>query len=550
MTPLSARSPDANARALQSEPADLDIPRDVPSMNQALPSSKFSGRARGVLMNLVFTVAIQIVSVAGQLLTVPFYLRAWGDAVYGDWLTLSALSSYLSLSDMGMQQYVLNRLTEHHVRREKSQFDKTLRSGLLLYYALSSLALSVLLGLTLGLPWRHWFNGRAMSGLAVPATVVILGLSTIVLVWCGFFGGMFRVFGAAQKMTAIGLMQRVLVLAGTLAVLSAHRGPVFMAALQLVVPILFLAALVVVLKRGYTDLTFGISGATARSALALLGPSALFAVLALATGLTNQGTLLITSSLLGPVAVTGFATSRTAANAVRQVVSLLNNVAWPEFTRLGASGPSPGLSTAHRVLVKSGSLLAVWIVCSLWFTGFALYTIWTRGRARFDIWLFRLLLIDVLLQTPAWASSVLLVATNRHRSLTILYVIQGALVIVACPVAIKVFGIAGVGVVLASMNFLLFGFVVPVWVQRQLGERPGEYFREIYAKLLPIAAAAMATAWAFQHAGVTGPRGIVGAVLVTFLPVAVGAAWWLRPAEREFVLSLLRGRRQTKGPAL
>ncbi len=502
-------------------------------------------RGRSVLLNLSFSVAGQVVGVAGQLLMVPFFLRAWGAALYGDWLTLSALSSYLTLTDMGMQLYVINRLTGHQVRCERRKFDETLHSALFLYVVLSSMALAGLFVLTLGLPWRHWFDERAMNGVAVRGTVVLLGTGALVLVWCGFFGGIYRIFASPQKTAAIALAVRTTILVASLIVLGVHRGPALMAATQLVVVIAALVWTVFDLKREYPILTFGLRHAKPRAALGMLLPSALFAVLALANGLTTQGTLLITSSLLGPIAVTGFATSRTVANAVRQLVTLLNNVAWPEFTRLKASDRSPELSVAYRLLTKAGSLLAVWMVCSLWFVGPALYALWTGGRAKFDIWLFRLLLVDVLLQTPAWASGVLLTSTNRHRPLAMLYLIQGTVAVILCPIAIKIFGMVGVGLVLVGTNFPLFGFLVPSWAARELGESPGQFFRDIYGKFAPLFCMTMSMAWAAQRIGATGRLGVIVTVVVTLVPVTIGGAWWLRPMERALAISLFwRSRRR------
>jgi O-antigen/teichoic acid export membrane protein len=507
------------------------------------------GRGRGVLLNLFFSVAGQVVGVAGQLLTVPFFLRAWGDAVYGDWLTLSALSSYLSLTDMGMQLYIINRLTRHEVRGERSEFEETFSSALILYSLFSSLAMVALFGLTFGLPWRHWFAGRAMTGVAIPTTVALLGVSILLSVWCGFFGAMHRSYGRPQKYTALLLGLRVAVLSTTLIVLWSRRGPVFLAASQFFLSFVILFLTVVDLKREHSGLSFRLQRANVRTAVSMVLPSALFAVLSVANGLTNQGTLLVTSSVLGPVAVTAFATSRTLANAVRQVVTLLNNVAWPEFTRLESSGNSQALSEAYRVLVKAGSLFAMWIVSALWFTGPTIYLLWTGGRAKFDLYLFRLFLVDVLLQTPSWASGMLLVSTNRHRPLAMLYVIQGIVAVALCPLAIKLFGVVGVAGVLVGTNFPLFGFLVPAWAQRLLGEGAKAFFLEIYCKMLPILALVATATWMAHRIAPTGLPGAVVATLCTFVPVAVGGAWWLRPSERDLALSLFRrrhGRRSDK----
>src|ERR1700676_1377462 len=60
-----------------------------------------SGLPRRLLHGLGANSLNPIVAAAIQLGSVPLLLHAWGVAKYGDWLILSAIPSYLSLSDIG-----------------------------------------------------------------------------------------------------------------------------------------------------------------------------------------------------------------------------------------------------------------------------------------------------------------------------------------------------------------------------------------------------------------------------------------------------------------
>src|SRR5260370_24767798 len=61
-----------------------------------------AGRVRGRLIRGFGATALgPVVTAIIQLGTVPLLLHAWGAAKYGDWLLLSAVPSYLGLSDMG-----------------------------------------------------------------------------------------------------------------------------------------------------------------------------------------------------------------------------------------------------------------------------------------------------------------------------------------------------------------------------------------------------------------------------------------------------------------
>ena len=43
----------------------------------------------------------QIINIASRIVLVPLFLLAWGADIYGEWLLLSSMVAYLSLTEMG-----------------------------------------------------------------------------------------------------------------------------------------------------------------------------------------------------------------------------------------------------------------------------------------------------------------------------------------------------------------------------------------------------------------------------------------------------------------
>src|SRR5215210_4437181 len=72
----------------------------------------------------------QVINLALRVLLPPLFLKAWGADVYGEWLVLSSFVAYLSLTDMGGQMYIFNRLTESYAQGDISLFRRTLHTGL------------------------------------------------------------------------------------------------------------------------------------------------------------------------------------------------------------------------------------------------------------------------------------------------------------------------------------------------------------------------------------------------------------------------------------
>jgi O-antigen/teichoic acid export membrane protein len=292
------------------------------------------------------------------------------------------------------------------------------------------------------------------------------------------------------------------------------------------------------LRRRHPRVAFSLARAGRATALSLLGPSALYLLILVANGLTIQGTVLVASALLGPAAVTTFATARTLVSAVRQVVASINHVLAPELTRLDALGATERLALAHRIVVKVTSAVSLWLAASLFFIGPLIYALWTSGRAQFDNEMFRWLLLYALLQTPWLASQWVLLATNRHAGVAVLYLVQGVLALGACALAVPRFGLPGIALALVATDFLTFGLIVPLWAQRHVREGVLRYALEVY---LPLAAASAVAFFAGAAAHAATGDGLVSLVAV---PAAVGAAvagalyLWLRGPERAAVAGL------------
>lgn len=61
----------------------------------------------------------QIVTVIVQLVGVPILLYSWGAQLYGEWLILSAIPAYLSMSDLGFSQSAGNDMTARVARNDR-----------------------------------------------------------------------------------------------------------------------------------------------------------------------------------------------------------------------------------------------------------------------------------------------------------------------------------------------------------------------------------------------------------------------------------------------
>lgn len=500
-------------------------------------------RARVVLRTGVWSVGTQAVTVATQFVLVPFYLRAWGSELYGDWLTLSAMVAYLVLAEAGMQSYVVNRLTGKVVRGEWEELRRELASATALYVIAIGMAVCGLAVVSLGLPLERWFADRPI-GSAAPLVAAVLGAQVAASLGRGLCNGLYRIIGRADLGQRSVFLMRLTTLAAVLATLIAGGSPISVASVQLATTVLATAVMVLETSRREPRARLGLSGADLSLARTFVAPSLLFLLITLAMALTVQGTVLAVSTLLGAAAVVTLATTRTVANAVRQVVGLFMNAVWPEVTRIEAGGDLEKLARAHRLSAKVACALAVPLVAALFFAGPTLYEIWTRGRADGNVTLLRLLLLDALASAPWLASSTVLIAINRHRGVAWLNLLAGVLIVSLSMALIPTFGVGAIGAVVLSVNAAVFGVAVPVWAQRATGDTFGSYAATIY---LPVGAVALVTLGGTGLLAHAVPNGLPGIVVVSCTSLSLSAALFWRlifdEGERALLLRPLRSRR-------
>src|SRR3984893_6799806 len=128
-----------------------------------------------LLRGLGATALGPIVTAFIQLGAVPLLLHSWGVAKYGDWLILSAIPSYLGLSDLGFGDASGSDMTMRVAAGDRKGAIETFQSSWVLLSVVS-----VIVGLVAAIavwhvPWHHWVKLTSLSDVQASAVVLVLG---------------------------------------------------------------------------------------------------------------------------------------------------------------------------------------------------------------------------------------------------------------------------------------------------------------------------------------------------------------------------------------
>jgi O-antigen/teichoic acid export membrane protein len=493
---------------------------------------------RRILAGMGLSTGIILVTMVGQVVAVPMYLTHWGTQIYGEWLILTNLIANLSFLNLGVQSYVSNRLIAHYVRGELDEGTHLLHAALRLYVVLCSLALAVTLALVAcpGIP--AWLQIIETPAIHARLILGIQGLLATYAILGGLLMSLFRVTQQLPRQLRYALIERIVFLAVPMAVAVLGGYPLRASLVSgLVIAGVVCVEIWDVNRR--SPYPIGLSGSSWRAPMALLGPSLVFFAVSVATPLLSTGMTVVISTVIGAVAVAVFNTTLMLSNMIRLMINQGLNVLWPEITAAAAVAGAPGrLARWHRLIIKLVGGLVLIASAGLSLFGADVLAVWTRGKIQVDPWLNLLLVVYLVIQTPALVSRVFGLATNHQGEV---FRVEVTTAIISISLAVWMLPRLGVrGVALA----LIIGQAIgTVWVMklacRWTSDAWTSLLKEGVVRGLPtvLIMVLMSLGIRYLRPGVIGQAlGFAGAgIIATYL------AWrtWFTNSERSLVVTRL-----------
>jgi O-antigen/teichoic acid export membrane protein len=431
---------------------------------------------RRLLRGLGATALGPIVTAVIQLGTVPWLLHSWGAAKYGDWLILSAIPSYLGLSDLGFGDASGSDMTMRVAAGDRKGALETFQSSWVLL-SLVSLGVGLLAaGAVWHLPWHHWVKLGTLSDARASRVVFILSIYVLVSQQCGILESGFRCDGNFATGTIGGTLLRVVETASGTAVGILTGNFVWAAATYLTSRFAGTIVYGLILHKKSPWLTVGFSFATLSRIRKLAAPAFGFVALPLANAISIQGFTLVIASVLGSVAVAQFSTLRTLTRINFQLMAVIAWAMWPELSRAFGEGNIPLARKLHRHAYQAGLALSILTGSTLWFFGPTLHHFWIRNAVAFDSNCFHILLLVTFVNSMWFTSSVVPMSTNAHHRITLVFVLLSLLSVGVARVLLVRLGLSGAAMALLPIDITMTYLVLRTSL-RQLKQSLSAFFR-------------------------------------------------------------------------
>lgn len=397
-----------------------------------------------------------------QLVGVPVLLHYWGTQLYGEWLILSAIPTYLSMTDLGFSQSAANDMTQRMARRDLEGALAVFQSLGALVFTVALLGLLVVIALLMLLPVGRWMHFQALSVPDVRWVLALLAAEVLVRLTEGVSHAGYRAMGDYALHVGIFYSTLLAQSAAVWLVAASGFGPVAAAATMLAVRIVEAPVVAWLLVRRHGELRFGFERAARGHLAALVKPAFANISMPLAQAFNLQGMVLAIGATLGPLAVVTYSTLRTLTRVALQAVMTVSQAAEPELAAAYGSGERSLLAELYVHALRAGLWLSCAAALVLALVGAPLLAFWTRGKVAMDVALFRWLLLSAVLGALWFSSLTALKAANRHARAAALYaVITGATVLLAAG-ALHVTGqLASAGMALVLIDVVMIGFCLP-----------------------------------------------------------------------------------------
>jgi O-antigen/teichoic acid export membrane protein len=401
-----------------------------------------------------------VVTAAIQLGTVPVLLHAWGAAKYGDWLLLSAIPSYLGLSDLGFGNASGSEMAMQVAAEDRQGALETFQSSWVLVTLVSIAALVLGFLLAWWVPWQHWLKLSDLSSKQAAGVILLLGAQVVICQQCGIAESGYRSDGYFASGQFLAAMMRLSEALGAMIAALMGAGVLGVACTYLVVRSVGTIGYILLLRRLSPWLHYGIHHARLDKIKRMVAPAFGFMTMPLGFAMGQQGLLLVIGAKLGPIAVVSFSTLRTLSRITYQLNTSIKNALWPELSRAFGSGNISLARRLHRYACQASLLLSVVGGGAMWVVGPYIYRFWIRQHVTFDATCFHVLLF-VGVTTSLWdMSSVIPMSANSHCRIAANYAAASAVSLGIAALLVPHLGISGAAITLVAVDMWMTGLVM------------------------------------------------------------------------------------------
>jgi O-antigen/teichoic acid export membrane protein len=395
------------------------------------------------------------------LIQVPVFLHYWSVPLYGDWLIINTLPTYLSFSNIGFSTVAGNEMTMLVAREDRAGALRIFQSCWWLIVFICSATIMLLSVALYVLPAARLLKLSYIPDIDTKWIILYLGISVLLGQLEALLQVAYRCVGRNPYGATLKSAATLIAFACMIVPVMLGGGPRVTALIFAAVNILITIIFCFLVKRDIPWIEFGWSHASLAEIRKLVRPAVAFMGFPIGNALNLQGTLLAVGYALGPTEVVVFSTARTVSRVALQMVQMVNSTFEPEMTMAFGVRNIELTRSLHRRAVQLALIIAVLIVTAMMLLGPWFLSRWTGGHVPPSRGLLSILLLVVVLYTLWSTSSTLMTSTNQHQRLAAYYLVATTVTCGLCYVLARWYGLYGAAASLLVAEGIMNLYVLP-----------------------------------------------------------------------------------------
>ncbi|MBL8064270.1 MAG: lipopolysaccharide biosynthesis protein [Chthonomonadaceae bacterium] len=443
----------------------MDGPSDKQKLTQRM--------ARGIGANTY----AQVVTIVSNLVTVPFFYRFWGIDLYGEWLALSAIPTYLTMSDLSFGTTAGSEMTMLAAQGKKKEALSVLQTAWLLVTVASIVIFAIALLLTWVAPLDQWLNFSVLSRREAASVMTLLLISVCLSQQGGLIDAGFKCAGHyAEGIFLINTLRLFEFFAGITILLT--KGDPWVFAWTLIVPkALAYAYFWHRLRQRAPWLYLGWSHADRKLLKPMVSPALTFNAFNLGFAFSIQGIQLLVTALVSPAAAALFSNMRTLARIVWQGANAIGNTAWVELSRALGVEDYDFARKLHRRTCQIGMWCVLPGALLMLLVGPVIFKVLT-GRTMAEPFVFAGLLLATVFGSFWTISYVVALSINKHQTTALAFILSTGGSLLLARLFLLPMGTIGAVLALLLGEIAMASFVFYRSL-RLLKEKPGPFLTQL-----------------------------------------------------------------------
>jgi O-antigen/teichoic acid export membrane protein len=427
----------------------------------------------------------------------PYILHRLGDAAFGLWVLIFAITGYYGLFDLGIRSSIIRYVAKYSANDEHDDLNRLVNTALFSYSGIGVVAMLITLVASFyvdaffRIPQN--FRSTAHFLLIIVGSAVSLGFPL------GIFGGILE---GLQRFYVLNFTSVCSTLVRALLIVIALRhgfGLLTVALITVALPLLgslvnatlVLRILPLHFHRKY------LSRDSLQSIARYSGPTFMIIV---ASRLRFKTDAMVIGTFVSSVAITYFAIGSRLVDYVGEVVSSLAQIFIPMSSRSDAMGDSEQLKKIFIAGNRACALIVFPITASLIILGKSVIEVWVGARyvaTSYPVLL--ILLIPTATMLAQSACGRVLFGIAKHKTLAMAILLEGIANLVLSIALVRRFGILGDAAGTAIPLLCTTLVFLPRHTCRVLGVRLWTYLREAFLLPLGLCVPLVATLLLMRH---------------------------------------------------